>query len=220
MSIVHACTMIIVQACTVIIVYACTMIIVHAMYYSHARRRLSPSNCVSVFRFSLAGTAILASRQTTNTTCQGKPPLPLACCEDEDELPEGCCVGPEPLPTLCNSGLQNPPSCQPGGGARLGHPVTVRARRDRARVPLRAGAVAAAEGSSRPAAVPRDVGVGQVLAIAARAASSSRRFCGKTTCCGCRKRHPKVGASAFPIRLFAFAAEQKKTRIVCGGFGR
>ena len=72
---------------------------------------------------SLAGTAILASRQTTNTTCQGKPPLPLACCEDEDDFPEGCCVGPEPLPTLCNPDLQNPPSCQLGSSDVFCHPL-------------------------------------------------------------------------------------------------
>ena len=63
---------------------------------------------------SLVGTAILASRQFTNETCQGSPPLPLACCEDKNNFPEGCCVGPEPLPTLCHPDLQNPPSCQPG----------------------------------------------------------------------------------------------------------
>lgn len=41
--------------------------------------------------------------------------------------------------------------------------------------------------------------------------SANRRFCGKTACCFRRKLRFEERASAFPIRLCAFAAVQEKS---------
>ncbi len=45
-------------------------------------------------------------------------------------------------------------------------------------------------------------------------------FCGRTQCCGCGKWFWNECASAFLIRLFAFAAVQESSLLICGGFGR
>ena len=57
------------------------------------------------------------------------------------------------------------------------------------------------------------------LGLPQRTAGLSR-LCGKTLCCWRRKYCRIHRASAFSIRLFAFAAVQEGSWRVCGGFGR
>ncbi len=47
-----------------------------------------------------------------------------------------------------------------------------------------------------------------------------RGFCGKITCCWRRNRNPEFGASAFLVRLFAFAAVRERSWPVSGSSGR
>ena len=56
-----------------------------------------------------------------------------------------------------------------------------------------------------------DAGQAVTPVLRAQRRSGIRRFCGKTACCFRRKLRFEERASAFPIRLCAFAAVQEKS---------